>query len=526
MPCSGITNDVLLDVARGAAGAEARAHVEGCAACRQELEALRALAADLERLGRATSPAADPAAIPRVLARLAPAKKPRPARHYSTRRSPWPWVGAAAAAAVAVTLVLATRRPERPRPEVGLREPERPTEHDAPPGPAEKPPGPPDAPPRVVAPAPPTPPLPAPPGPVAPPPKAAEPVPEKPGAPEAPAPPPPPPAKAAAPAGETRPATAALAVAKLEGAFEVQEEKAWKRLEKPGAWEAGTAVRAADRPGRLTLADGTRLTLRARTELRAAAAPPAAVQLDSGEVFCEVAPGKGRRFAVVTPDARVEVTGTQFAVRRTDHTEVVVASGEVTVSNDKGETAVPAGSGASVRKSAAPSRPRPVDADGTTAWRRAAEPPETPRFRYDFEDGRTPYPWTNGKVAPGPGRGFNRHCLEGSPGVDADLSRVDRRVPVVKLPMKVRFRYYAASGDELAFQLSTERVRDNFRFDVRPLVHGKWEGVEAPLSEFYRLADRTSKLEDGDRFGWLNITVWGATGPVYFDDIELVEVLK
>jgi hypothetical protein len=517
-------NDVLLDFLEGKAGPGARAHVEGCARCRGELDALRPLSADLGRLGEAVRPAPDPAAVERILSRIDEPRKKRTGRLYTARRPAWPWVAAAAAAvAVVAVLALATRPQERPRPAVAEERP--PLEKILDPVPA------PSEPPRSVPPTPEVPrslppaaaPAPKPPEPVPAPPAPRPPEPEKPKPtpPEEPEKPRPAPAPA-----ETRPARVALSLAKLEGSFEVQEDKAWKKLEKPGAWEAGAALRAVERPGRLTLGDGARVTLRARTELRVASADPPALLLEQGEVYCEVEPGAGRRFAVVTPDATVAVTGTRFGVKRTDHTEVAVTAGEVRVSNEKGEVSVPAGGGVSARRSVAPPKPRPVDADALVAWRRASDPPETTRFRYDFEDGRLPYPWTGGKVAAGPARGFNRHCLEGAPGASADLSRVDRRVPVYKSNLHVRFRYYAPAGTDLTFQLFTDRVQDNFRHDVKPLVLGKWETVEAPLSEFYRISDRASKLQDGDRFLYLNFAVWGTDGPVWFDDIEFVEIHK
>ena len=129
-------------------------------------------------------------------------------------------------------------------------------------------------------------------------------------------------------------------------------------------------------------------------------------------------------------------------------------------------------------------------------------------------------------MAPGPARGVNRFCLEGSPNVDAQLTRLEADKVSVRGILKVRFRYFAESGTEFLIQLKNERVGDNFRYEVKNLVHRKWEIVDVPLSEFYRLADRSSRLQDGDRFTWLNVTVGGARGAVWFDDIELVEVRK
>jgi len=108
----------------------------------------------------------------------------------------------------------------------------------------------------------------------------------------------------------------------------------------------------------------------------------------------------------------------------------------------------------------------------------------------------------------------------------AQLTRLEGDKATVRGVLVVRFRYFAATGTEFLLQLKNERVGDNFRYEVKTVVHGKWEAVEAPLSDFFRLVDRSSRLQEGDRFTWLNITVAGADGPVWFDDIELVEIRK
>lgn len=317
-----------------------------------------------------------------------------------------------------------------------------------------------------------------------------------------------------------------LTIAAVQGALEIQDGAAWKRIVKAAEWDPAAAIRSLDRTGRFTLPDGTRATLRPGTELRLLAAAPPAVSLERGEGFFEVIPGAGRKFSVVTPDARIQVTGTQFSVKRSDHTEVVVAAGEVRVANDKGEVSVPAGSATVARKGAAPARAQRVDADRAAAWRRELDGPETVRCRYDFEDGRIPLPWSTGRVvATAPPRGLNRFALQGAPGIDADLTRMDKRVWTMHGTLRLRFRYWAAGAEMMWVQLYCDRVRDNFRYEVKNIAPGKWETVEIPLAEFYRLID-TSHPQEGDRFSWFNISVSGTTGDLYFDDIELVEVQK
>jgi len=55
---------------------------------------------------------------------------------------------------------------------------------------------------------------------------------------------------------------------------------------------------------------------------------------------------------------------------------------------------------------------------------------------------------------------------------------------------------------------------------------GKWETVELPVADFYRLITPGDRPIEGDRFTWLNFAVAGTNGDVYFDDIELVEAQK
>jgi hypothetical protein len=240
-----------------------------------------------------------------------------------------------------------------------------------------------------------------------------------------------------------------------------------------------------------------------------------------------VVPAAGRQFSVVTPDARVQVTGTQFSVKRSDHTEVYVSAGEVHVSNEKGDVKVDAGNASSARKGTAPARPRAVDADRANAWRREMDSPETTVYRYDFEDGRLPLPWSTGKVVNyGPPRGLNKFCLQGAPGIDLDYLRMDKRATTFRPGLKLRFRYWAKNVEAIWVQMSCERTRDNFRYELKYVATGKWETVELPVADFYRLITPGDRPIEGDRFTWLNFAVAGTNGDVYFDDIELVEAQK
>jgi hypothetical protein len=509
MDCGDLTNDRLVEPV----SPPVRAHLDRCSGCRERQAELQSLGEELAALGRALPRDERPALVRSIVARI-----PRTA---AAPASGWRWAAAFAAAAVLLfAIILATREtPTAPKPEIAVLPPAVPVEPTPMPSPLPAPvppirePGPTPVPPvRPSAPPPPSSPEPPP----------VVPLPKSPVV-DVPAPAPPAVPRPVAP--ETKPARVALLLSNLEGAAELQDGAAWKKLARTADWEADETLRSGEKLARFTLPDGTRATLRPHSELRLVTAEPPSLALEKGEGFFEVVPGAGRRFSVATPDARIEVTGTQFSVKRGDRTEILVSSGEVKVTNDKGEVSVPAGTGSTARRGSAPTKPRVVDADRANAWRREMDGPETTRFHFDFEDGRLAPLWTGGRIVAGPARGFNRSCLEGSPGVDADLAKLDKRLTTVHGTLKFRFRYWTASADMIWVQLFSERAKDNFRFDLKSIGKEKWEAVEIPIADFYRLADG-SHPQEGDRFTWMNFAVSGATGPVYFDDIELVEVQK
>ncbi len=509
MECRGLGNDVLTEPLSPAA----REHLEGCAACRARRAELRSLEGDLRALSRALPSAANPALVRRIVARI-------PMR-AATARAPWRWaVGLAAAAALLLAVVLSTRQSikESPREMVAVPAPppiENVLDPVPPPPPAPKAPErapAPTEPPRIVpAPAPTPEPAPAP----------------TPPDPEKPAPPPVEPPRTTPKVPESRPARIVLALSGVEGTIELQDGETWKKVAKAAEWNVSSALRSGDRLARFTLSDGTRATLRPRSELRILASVPPSLSLEKGEAFFDVVPAAGRQFSVVTPDARVDVTGTQFSVKRSDRTEIYVSAGEVQVSNEKGDVKVAAGNATSVRKGATPARARAVDADRANAWRREMDAPETSVFRYDFEDGRLPLPWSTGKVVNfGPPRGLNKFCLQGSPGIDLDYLRMDKRATTFRSGLKLRFRYWTRDAEAIWVQMSCERTRDNFRYELKYVATGKWETVELPVADFYRLITPGDRPIEGDRFSWLNFAVAGPHAEVYFDDIELVEPQK
>jgi len=502
MTCADLTNDRLSEPF----SADARAHLERCEACRRRGAEIAGLSRSLEALGRALPEERNPGLANRILDTLPPR------RRYAVRRpSPWPWVAAAAAVVLVVFAATARPRPTPSAPPAFVVRPQAPE-----PGPASPVEEAPPAPPPRPEPVPGRPPAPTPP----PPPSPAVPVPAAPRPAVVPGPPPSPEPVVPPPAPTIPEAPERLLLAALEGEIEMEADGTWRKAAEGVPW---TGPLRASKAARFSLPEGIRIAVARGTVLRPLSAEPPEFAVDKGAVLAEVPPGRGLALAVATPDARVRVTGTRFGVKRGDVTEVVVTSGEVVVANEKGQTAVPAGAGLQVRKGTAPGRPKAVDAEAMTAWSRELDPPERVRFRSDFENGRAPDGWDSVKVVPGPSRGLNRGCLEAAPGAGADLRRLDRGAPAAATALELRFRYWSEDGSPVTALLFCERLRDNVRYELKAVGRGRWEQVRLPVSEFFRLSDG-ARPQAGDRFSWITLTA--ASGRIYFDDIELVEILR
>lgn len=83
-----------------------------------------------------------------------------------------------------------------------------------------------------------------------------------------------------------------------------------------GELVASAPSAASDAPQQLSLADGSRLMLSTGTRARVLAmrADEVRVRLERGQVDCEVAPDRARRFVVEAGEFEVVVTGTRFTV--------------------------------------------------------------------------------------------------------------------------------------------------------------------------------------------------------------------
>jgi transmembrane sensor len=121
----------------------------------------------------------------------------------------------------------------------------------------------------------------------------------------------------------------------------------------------------------VALRDGSQVTLNtaSRVEIVMRLRSREAV-LEAGEALFEIVPGSTRPFRVIAGDARVEVIGTMFNVRRTGHgARVAVLEGKVALRAGTEEALLGRGEAAETAADKLVSRPHPVNLDATVSWR-------------------------------------------------------------------------------------------------------------------------------------------------------------
>ncbi|MGD9599131.1 MAG: FecR domain-containing protein [Steroidobacteraceae bacterium] len=139
------------------------------------------------------------------------------------------------------------------------------------------------------------------------------------------------------------------------------------------------ALHYATGPGEqrsIDLADGSRITMNTRTELRASITPDRReIMLESGEAYFAVAHDTARPFRVLTSLGQVSVVGTRFGVyRRTHSLEVATEDGLVRVTSaslpeSTSAVLVRPGEEAVITAADAAPRLRPADLDRIDNWR-------------------------------------------------------------------------------------------------------------------------------------------------------------
>jgi TolA-binding protein len=114
------------------------------------------------------------------------------------------------------------------------------------------------------------------------------------------------------------------------------------RTNNDSVWE-GSVVSSDDAPVEMTLAEGTRIQVEPRSEVKLLHSSPRAVQvrLGHGSARFQVAKKRSRRFSVNLGKVEVVVTGTQFRVYRKsgsagDRVQVAVEEGSVEVHREDG----------------------------------------------------------------------------------------------------------------------------------------------------------------------------------------------
>lgn len=150
----------------------------------------------------------------------------------------------------------------------------------------------------------------------------------------------------------------------------------WAPWRGSGSYQTSTGERRA-----LRLADGTRVTLDARSHLQVNfTSRSRSVELLEGQALFEIAKDETRPFAVISGGTLVRDVGTQFDVNRTPKgTTVTVLTGRVAVyaQNAPAEAAaheapilVAAGEQLQLISGAGRAQPVPVDSGSATAWRK------------------------------------------------------------------------------------------------------------------------------------------------------------
>lgn len=344
-------------------------------------------------------------------------------------------------------------------------------------------------------------------------PPAPEPTPE----PEAP-PPSPPPKAEAAPKVEPGPAASQAEsawIARVEGVvgevFLVEGERR-TRIDPGRPLRGGEGL---DGEATIVYPDGTRVELKGGSEVRQITeAKGKRLFVARGRVRADVAK-QPAPMVIATPQAEARVLGTRLEVSvSAQGTRVEVEEGRVRVTRRP--------DGASVELSAG------HHAVASAGVPLAARPRERVVWRWDAEDGQRPAAFLEGKVAAGPPRAGNRFAFESSdyiareygPGINLQLSDALGSDPA---SYRLRFRYFAAGGTMTA-QFYSPDGGDNFRVTISDLIAGRWSWVDVPLSYFARTGG--ARLKKGDRLSFLNMfVVVRGNAPVYWDDVELVEVL-
>jgi len=303
----------------------------------------------------------------------------------------------------------------------------------------------------------------------------------------------------------------------LAGAERIQAESG--RPLAPGqGLETGPGTGAA-----IHFPDGTRLEAGPQTLVREFGDPAGKnsrgrrVILNRGRIAAEVARQPADRpMSIVTPHSEIKVLGTRLTLEvGAESTRVEVEEGRVRVTRQPDGAAVELSSG----RHAVVSPGIPL----------ANRPRERVIWKFDLEDGQRPSAVLEGAVAAGPPRAGNRFCLESSsyiareygPAINFKLDET------IEDPSKVRLRFrYFAAGGRMTAQFFNTAANDNFAVEIDEILAGRWAWVDVPLSYFARWGGDRSRLGKGARLAFLNMfVVVRGNLPVYWDDLELVEVL-
>lgn len=345
-------------------------------------------------------------------------------------------------------------------------------------------------------------------------------------------------------------APAELPIVALEGALEVRREGKLVALAPrptaaaPWTWRASEPL-VAKGPARVTLASGTRLTLRTGAEVEAAGERTApGVALAQGVVFCEVPkdPTTGGFFVKVSP-GEFRSAGTEFAVA-SGHSGTFLLSvveGAVEARSASSRRRAAAGESLELRPGQAPGSPRRADL-AALAWRfeldaEAAALPRGSRvlFREDFS-GETGWGGTRAAPPRATPRGLALGSVAATPERQPDFfaqveSARNGAGYAVSSHTYLRFRYLLESfapRDHLKISFK-DKGGMNYGGFLCDLVRDRWTLMTVKVSGAPSVDDRTTPFPSGEalhQIVWLGRTdapPAPAGARFWLDDVVLFE---
>ncbi len=306
----------------------------------------------------------------------------------------------------------------------------------------------------------------------------------------------------------------------------------------------GWRLRADAAAAAFLLGDGTRVALRARSEVLVSPPRPgvdsaATVTLTSGSLFVRH-PADAGTFSIRTSQGEVRASragAAGFGVQQTQSGVVVgVVYGAVQAATPTDVLGIGSGLASTLQASAASPR-RPLDVSAAFAWSASTEVRREALLHFDFDDGRAPKPWDAAHVVRCPPR------RNASQGFCLGAQHYDVAPWVVGVEMNdqkaglfthergaiLAFDYWVGQGavgheQRLEVWLETGPGRTGgYHYDIEGVESAQWVHVEIPLDDFRMNKDRNRRIGAGERIDFLSMMVhWRAEDILFLDNVEIL----